>query len=365
MPLGAFRDQYCSALRGAPESRPGAVSGGYHDACLGFGAPNTYRGLAGFMIARDSADTGDENDPDPRALRLPSGACDVPLLLADKRFDETLDHALAWDPFGMSSCFGEHVAVNGALQPYFRVARRKYRLRLWNAGPSRTYTLALGGGPPFTVIAADGTLLETPAAAATLPLGPDQRWDVVVDFSAVKLGSAVYLEDRSPPPRFRETPGLPNSPSRILKFVVERDVPDPSRVPQRLRPPAGDAAPSGIPVRTFTISDSRGVWTLNGKGFDPDRADAVVRPGSRELWIVKNESPDVPHPIRLGAEGILLPQAGGPAWESGPRIRVDLAPGREARILMRFPDWPGRYRMTDADAMREDQGLMFRWDVRP
>jgi len=364
-PPGAFRDHYSPALRGAPESRPGTVTGGYRDACPGFGAANTYRGLAGFMIASDAADSGDENDPDPRALRLPSGACDVPLLLADKRFDESLDHAPAWDPFEMGTCSGEHVAVNGVLQPYFRVARRKYRFRLWNAGPSRTYALALGGGPPFTVIAADGYLLESPAAPPSLPLGPDQRWDIVVDFSAVKQGGAVYLEDRSAPPRFRGAAGLPNAPSRILKFVVERDVPDPSRVPQRLRPPAGDAAPTGIPVRTFAISDARGAWTLNGKGFDPGRADAVVRPGSRELWIVKNESPDVAHPIRLGAEGILLPQAGGPPWASGPRTRVNLAPGQEARILMTVPDWPGRYLLSGADAAREDRGLMFRWDVRP
>ena len=40
----------------------------------------------------DNYDSGDENDPNPEAYRLPSGDYDVPMILADKQFGPAPNH---------------------------------------------------------------------------------------------------------------------------------------------------------------------------------------------------------------------------------------------------------------------------------
>jgi FtsP/CotA-like multicopper oxidase with cupredoxin domain len=156
---------------------------------------------------------------------------------------------------------------------------------------------------------------------------------------------------------------------RILKFLVDRDAPDPSRIPPRLNPEIREALPSDLPTRTFAFDDGRGVWTLNGKSFDLDRADAVGKPGAREVWILKNESKDQTLTLRLPAEGRLPgPVPGTPeplSWESGPRSVTELRPGEEARLLVRFPQESGRAVFGSADLVQEDRGCLFRWDVKP
>ncbi|HLY77283.1 MAG TPA: hypothetical protein VKT21_05315, partial [Thermoplasmata archaeon] len=278
-----------------------AVTGWYHDGRLGFGAQNTYKGLAGFILATDTFDSGNENDPDPRASRLPSGSCDVPLLLADKVFDATLNHALAWDPFDLGEFVGSYDTVNGAVQPYFRVARRKYRFRLLNAGPSRGYSLRLSNGQAFVRLADDGELLEAPVESRILPLEVAQSRDIVVDFSRIPLGTEFFLEDGQRRRLPRGVDGGPNAdaPRRLMKFIVDRDAPDPSRLPKRLRSARPDPVPSDLPVRTFSIQNERGSWTVNGRTIDLDRVDARVKRNSSEIWIVKNASREALHPLDL------------------------------------------------------------------
>ena len=59
----------------------------YHDHSMDHTAENVYKGLVGFHLFFDEIDSGNENDPSPTALRLPSGEFDIPLLFQDKRFD--------------------------------------------------------------------------------------------------------------------------------------------------------------------------------------------------------------------------------------------------------------------------------------
>jgi len=364
---GQFKEYPVAARRGSPPDRSAPVSGRYRDGRLGFGAQNVYKGLAGFMISTDPVDSGDENDPDPRALRLPGGACDVPLLLADRRFGVTLDNPLAWDPFSMGGCPDDYVTVNGAVQPYFKVARRKYRFRIWNAGPSRAYELTLSNRSPLILLGVDGYLLEAPVERTGIRLSADQLRDVVIDFSRVPLGTELYLEDQAVPGTARPNPlpEIPRPPLRILKFLVDRDAPDPSRVPPQLAAGIREEPPRDLPTRTFAFADGRGVWTLNGKSFDLDRADAVGKPGAREVWVLKNESKDQTLALRLTAEGRLPSTSALLPWESGPRCVTELRPGEEAKLLLRFPEESGRYVFGSADSVQEDRGFLFRWDVKP
>ena len=327
-----------------PEGGPS--TGWIHDARLGFSAQNTYKGLAGFLIATDSFDSGNENDPDPRASRLPSGPYDVPLLLADKEVDTTLDRALAWDPFERDGFLGSLDTVNGVVQPVLRVARRKYRFRLLDAGPTRPYELRWSNGRPFILLGGDDGFLDAPRELPTLRLAVGQRRDVVVDFSAVSLGTEMVLQ---------------SGPRRLMKVVVERDAPDPSRVPPQFRP--RPAVPAGLPTRTFVIENPRGAWTVNGEAFHLDRPHARLKKGSAEIWVVKNRSQDRRHPVEIRPGPFrILARNGQPV---PPDQSNELLPGDELQMLVTAGDAAGRYVLPCSNAVHEDQGLMIRWDVEP
>src|ERR1051326_3094492 len=108
-----------------------------HDHSVGFTSQNVYRGKAGTYSLFNEFDTGDENDPSPSAFRLPSGEFDMPLVFHDRVFDS---HGIGFfDLFNLDGILGDKFTVNGKIQPFKRVARRKYRFRMHNIGPSRWY----------------------------------------------------------------------------------------------------------------------------------------------------------------------------------------------------------------------------------
>lgn len=237
----------------------------YHDHRVMFTAPNVYKGMAGFYFLFDAIDSGNENDRNPNALRLPSGAFDVPLIFQDKAFDECcnlLFDQIAGNPTGNANelgFVGDKFAVNGKIQPFFRVARRKYRFRLLNGGPSRWYQFYLDPAPPnapvvdgvplpFTQISSDGNLLPGPVPREFIQIGVAERIDVIIDFSQYKIGDSVHLVNRlkqtnGTGPDWVRNVGAPgefvldplDTATRIMRFDVVRDATDNSRVPNTLR----------------------------------------------------------------------------------------------------------------------------------
>ena len=94
----------------------------FHDHRVDFTAQNVYKGLVGFLpvFSDDIAlDTGDETT----GLRLPSGEYDIPMVFGDKVFDA--DGILFFDLFNLDGILGDRFAVNGKIQPYLEVKRRK------------------------------------------------------------------------------------------------------------------------------------------------------------------------------------------------------------------------------------------------
>ena len=148
---------------------------------MDFTASNVYAGLSGFYLLFDEKDSGDENDPNPAAWRLPSGKYDVPLILHDVLFDSY--GQASFNPFNTDGILGDKFTVNRTIQPFFRVEPRKYRFRILNGGPSRFYQLYLSTGQPFAVITGDGNFLPQPVVAESLYLSVAQRADVIIDFS--------------------------------------------------------------------------------------------------------------------------------------------------------------------------------------
>ncbi|HIF23638.1 MAG TPA: hypothetical protein EYQ27_17450 [Gemmatimonadetes bacterium] len=142
-PVGEHHDHHYTNILAGGDPDEALNTLWYHDHRADFTAQNTYKGLVGQWWLYDEADSGDEDDPNHKALRLPSGEYDVPMVFADKTFDNTPDHQLFMDIFNFDGFLGEQLTVNGAVQPFFEVAARKYRFRLLNVGPSRFYKFAL------------------------------------------------------------------------------------------------------------------------------------------------------------------------------------------------------------------------------
>lgn len=353
----------------------------YHDHTMDFTAPNIYKGLLGFYLLFDDVDSGDEHDPSPSALRLPSHPYDYPLAFGDKRFAP--DGTLFWDQVNPEGVLGDKIAVNGRIEPVLRVAARKYRLRLLNAGPSRFYEFYLvnsrGRAQRFTYIANDGNLLPAPLRDQTrVRLGMAERGDIVVDFSAYPIGTELYLVNRLThrPEDTRQPKDVRRPGVRVLKFLVDRMPPeaDVSQVPDLLRElrPLDPAEIAAAPLRSWIFDRDKGLWAINERYFDPDQVDARVRQGGVEVWELVNPEDGWDHPIhahfeegRILSISVLGRAVAIPPHERGRKDVFVLGEDMTIRVLLRFRDFLGKYVLHCHNLIHEDHGMMARWDIEP
>ena len=307
----------------------------YHDHADHITARNAYRGLSGFYIIDDAFDD---------ALPLPKGDYDVPIVVQDRRFnaDGTLyypsDPAVAATDKGLE---GDVLVANGKAQPFAPVAARRYRFRFLNGSNARPYLLRLSNGQPFQLIASEGGLLEAPVTLTQLPIWPAERYEVVIDFGALAIGTSVFLDN-----------GFGNgSVSRILRFDVVRAENDPSSVPAVLRPAADQADATHIATteaaavitRTWKFGKSwDGLYTINGKIYDENRIDAFPREGTTEVWKFDNGF-GWSHPVHVHLVNFKILDRDGrapKAHERGWKETVHLGPGEKVRVLMKWPKVP-------------------------
>jgi len=341
----------------------------YHDHRVDFTAPNVYHGLAGFFLAFDEIDSGNENDSNPKALRLPSGPYDVPLMLSDKQFDSGGN--LMFNQFNQDGFIGDKFLVNGKIQPLFHVEPRKYRFRLLAAATSRVWDLQIrwnNNVQSFLHISNDGNLFEAPLLRSNVMLGNAERGDIVVDFSKFPVGAEVFLTNR-----LRHIDGRKpekdfiNPPYQLLKFVVDKSLAgqDNSRVLGRLREqPTIDLA-EVVTERTFVFARSGGGWTINDKEFN-NRPIASPKRGTAEIWNLVNSGGGWAHPVHIHfEEGRILQRNGAapPAWEKGRKDVYLIGPNERVRVFLRFRDFLGKYVMHCHNTIHEDHAMMGRWDI--
>jgi FtsP/CotA-like multicopper oxidase with cupredoxin domain len=364
---GFFKDHHYPNICAGGDSREALGTLWYHDHRVDFTSQNVYRGLAGFYLLFDEVDSGDETDPNPAALRLPSGEYDIPLIVQDRLFDE--DGQLAFDLFNFDGILGDKFLVNGAIQPYLNVARRKYRFRLLDGGPSRFYEFFLSSGRPFTLIAQDGNLLPAPMTVGSVRIGVAERSDVIIDFSSYDIGDQIFLENRLEQQDGRGPTGkIVNPGMPILRFDVDRDAPDPSRVPELLRPLPMIDMNDVVTTRTWRFERQNGAWAVNGKFFDVEQPRATPRQGTAEVWALQNSSGGWSHPIHIHFEEFQILSRNGrrpPAAERGRKDVIRLGPNDEVRLFLRFRDFLGRHVMHCHNTLHEDHAMMLRWDVVP
>ncbi len=341
----------------------------YHDHRFDFTVQNVYKGLAGVTLLFDHLDSGDENDPNPDAFRLPSGEYDVPLVFADKVFDQ--NGQVFFDLFNLDGILGDRFTVNGKIQPFFKVARRKYRFRLLDAGPSRFWQFHLSDNRPFKLISNDGNLLERPLEVESVRIGVAERVDIIIDFSQYNIGDSVILENRLEQFNGRgPTGGILNPGIPLLRFDIDRDppVPDNSQVPSFLRELPPIHLNEVAAERVWTFNRQGGAWTINDLVFNVNQVRATPKQGTAEIWTLQNLSGGWSHPIHIHfEEGQILTRNGQPP-PPHERARKDvyvLGPNEVVRIFMRFRDWLGRYPMHCHNTIHEDHAMMLRWDLVP
>jgi len=342
----------------------------YHDHRVDFTAQNVYKGLAAFYLLFDVRDSGDENDPNPAAFRLPSGEFDVPLVLSDALFDA--NGQLFFDLFNFDGLLGDKFLVNGAIQPFLQVAPRKYRFRMLNASVSRYYEFFRSDGRPFIQIGSDAALLPAPITQQSIRLVPSERADVIIDFSEARKGQSIFLQNRLVQNNGRgPTDDIVSPGTAILRFDVVKPLGrggDPSEVPFRLRdlPPID---PSRVrQTRLFELKRDNGAWSINGEFFDGNVSAANPRRAVPEIWIIRNSSGGWSHPFHIHEDEFrLLSRNGEPPrpHEVGRKDSFDLGRNDELRLLVNFRDFLGRYVMHCHNLIHEDHAMMARFDIVP
>ncbi|MGW4964752.1 multicopper oxidase family protein [Nonomuraea sp. NPDC004186] len=336
----------------------------YHDHRMDFTGPQVWRGLAGMALVRD-----EEED----ALPLPRGDRELPLMICDRAFDEDGSfrypsppesghtghmgghmggHMAAVDGDYMEGVEGDVILVNGAPWPVAEVTATRYRLRLLNASNARRYRLRLAPGGRFTQIGSDSGLLAAPVAHDELPISPGERYDVVVDFSACPVGTAVTLVNT-----------LADGPARnVMRFVVARRAADDTAVPAVLSRPPGRVAP--VTTRGFDFRRSaEGVWTINGRPYRPGVPLARPRLGTAEVWRL---SSDFHHPVHVHLAHFLVLARNGrapAASDAGWKDTVDVRPYEVVDVLARFDGHRGRYMLHCHNLEHEDMAMMADFEV--
>jgi FtsP/CotA-like multicopper oxidase with cupredoxin domain len=357
----------------------------YHDHSLGMTRVNVYAGPAGFWLLRGGPgdavittkgkaatlpgpapalgdapgiryyeipiviqdrsfnDDGSLFYPDNRAFfeGLEPAQLQIPFIPDDALNGQPSDIAPIWNP----EFFGNMMVTNGRTWPYLEVEQRRYRFRYLNGSDSRFLILATDqAGMQFHQIGSDGGFLAAVASQDQLLLGPAERADVIMDFSAYSEGTVITLLNVGPDdPYGGGVPGVdfdaadPGSTGQVMQFrVVKRKGADKST------PVADLALPTVVPygdagnVRRLSLNEgsSHSVYVITdddgnivevpaddpaGEAFGPAEAllgtvdqngetdgglkwgaDITEHPGTgdTEVWEIYNFTADA-HPIHI------------------------------------------------------------------
>jgi spore coat protein A, manganese oxidase len=328
----------------------------YHDHAMGVTGQNVYMGLAGFYLV---------DDEEERSLPLPKGPYDIPLMLCVRQFND--DGSFRYNPHGHAGADGDVILVNGAAWPALQVERRRYRFRILNASNSTTFTLALSSGQRFVQIATDGGLIARVVEVQRIPIAMAERVEVVIDFSSYAAGDSIVL-------RNTEKHGAPGE---IMRFdITGPAVSDHDHLPDHLSAVEALRPQAAVRTRTFTFGPRPEWkyhyppvhWAINGKRFDPECAQANPRLGDVEIWrFVYEKSPwKQTHPVHIHLVNFQILDRNGQApdaHERGWKDTLRLDSGDDARVIVRFDGYRGRYLMHCHNLEHEDYDMMMRFDV--
>ncbi|MBW8806553.1 MAG: multicopper oxidase family protein, partial [Catenulisporales bacterium] len=296
-------------------------------------------------------------------LPLPKGEREIPLVIVDRAFDAdgqllypvddpTLLGKMAMKKSIHAGAQGDVILVNGAPWPFLEVAAVKYRLRLVNGSNARRYELKLDGpgGGEFIQVGSDGGLLAAPVPHKTLHISPAERFDVVVDFSKYPVGSTVTLKNAAGD----------GGAARVMQFKVTSKASDDATVPAKLSTIEKLTVDGAKRRLVFALNGDQ--WEVNGKSFDPAKPLLKAEFGKVEEWTVTSVER---HPVHLhGTHFQVLRRASGSSdYDDGWKDTVELSPGSEITIAVRFDAYRGRYVAHCHNLEHEDMAMMAAFQV--
>ena len=298
----------------------------YHDHTMGSTRFKPYLGLAAAYLIFDNVDNGTTIN----GQKVPTGygKYHLPLVLQDKQFNDddpstagvnengTLFYPTEAEggsgghPVWAPEFFGDTPVINGKAYPYLNAQPRRYRLRLLNGSQARFYNLhfhKVGGADlPFWVIGSEGGLLPAPARMSSLLIAPGERFDVIIDFTGVPLGSAVMMtNDANEPYPDGDAPTVTD----LMKIKVNTPVPANDRdntvlpaklnlqaIPRLVRTPG--VPPRDVVAReNLDANDEPIEVLLNGYHYMDPTTD-FVKLGTTETWRWINLTVDA-HPMHM------------------------------------------------------------------
>ncbi len=423
----------------------------YHDHTLGMTRLNVYAGPAGFFLIRGGPE-GDGAVIDARTAGtavLPGPApkegdkfppnktyYEIPIAVQDRSFQpsgelfypdtrEFFDGIVGpfipdgeFSPIWNPEFFGETLIANGNTWPFQVVEQRRYRFRFLNGCQSRFLILDFSGIPGIRVwqIGNEGGFLAAPVDLAAHDqralLGPAERADVIVDFTAVPLGDHVLRNLGPDEPFGGGIPGVdfpvanPATTGQVLLFrVVPAVAADPTTPPEHLVLPTRAPLPVESVVRPLALIEQMAMGVdaagdplegpleallgtvENGMPVARDWADEVTenpQAATTEVWEFANTTGDA-HPMHvhevafevvdreglvLDGDEVALPlQPDGAVrppepWETGVKDTVIAYPGEVTRVRATFSS-AGQFVWHCHIVEHEDNEMMRAYRIGP
>jgi len=399
----------------------------YHDHTLGMTRLNVYAGPAGFYLLRrgpGDLPTGVLPGPAPGVVAGPfRGFFEIPIAVQDRSFNAdgslfypdsraffdgfagpyipTSDVPPIWNP----EFFGNTMVVNGRTWPVLEVERRRYRFRFLNGCNSRFLILKIASDPlatrpatpslTFWQIGGEGGFLPRPVQLGQLLMAPAERADVIVDFTNVSEGTALYLINEGPDEPFGGgVPGTdfpvadPQTTGQVMKLqVVARAGTDTSMDPARLTLPAFRPLGAATITRRVSLNEEASTYpgfdgpvaallgTLNGTAPVPKHWEDPITENPAlnavEVWEMHNFTEDA-HPIHIHEvqfqvldrqpfDGVARSPE---SWETGFKDTVIAFPGEITRVKALF-DLPGLYVWHCHIVEHEDNEMMRPYFIGP
>lgn len=345
----------------------------YHDHAMGITRLNAVAGLFGQFLIRDAFED---------ALRLPSGAYEIPLCLYDRLFQ--LNGQLLYPARWTDDYSGNALLLNGKLFPFLDAEARPYRFRLLNCSNGTFFSLSFSkdslslvpGVEPFRMIGSDQGLLGAPVEMRKLALAPAERADIVMDFSPY-AGRSIYLKSAS----------FPIMQIRVSAGEANKTVSVPG-LPVKLRPVERTPESAAVKTRELTLvdyMDANGRMThmlLNGAHYDMPVTEKPAL-NSTEIWTLVNMTNE-PHPIHLhlvcfqvldrrpfdaeayrktGKLAYIGPAIPPESHEAGWKDTVRADQLHATRIIVRFEGYKGRYVWHCHVLEHEDNEMMRPYEV--
>jgi FtsP/CotA-like multicopper oxidase with cupredoxin domain len=343
-------------------------------------------GLAGLVLVTDDEE---------RAIGLPDGERDIPIVLADRTLDRdnqlVYEAALGRGMMGaMTGFVGERILANGQPSLALAVASEAHRVRLLNGANSRIYRIARSDRKPLVVIGTDGGLLAAPEVRPFVVVGPGERVELLLDLYGESSGSRIAL--LAEPVEFggmgmmggmmgRGMMGggggpRARAPYPFAVFTVARRG-QPTTLPARLTELPSTATSRESQVRQFAITAGHMRWGINGRTFvmDDVAPDERVRFGDTEIWAFGNRTGmmALPHPMHVhGLQFRVLSRSGTPPGiaglragfiDSGLKDTVLVLPGEEVQVLARFDAFRGTFLYHCHNLEHGDMGMMRNYSV--